>query len=123
MSVRFVTKTMHAYLDYPVAIGLIALPVFLDLGQSNPIAFWLSFLTGFAALALTILTDHQTGIIRILPYSVHLAVDFAVGIVFLAAPIALGFTGLDFAYYLVNAIAVLTVVSLAKPQETVAQAA
>ncbi|MHA7777811.1 hypothetical protein [Roseibium sp. M-1] len=123
MSVRFVTKTMHAYLDYPVAFGLITLPFLLGLGQSNPIAFWLSFLTGFAALALTILTDHHTGIIRVLPYSVHLAVDLAVGLVFLAAPFVLGFTGLDFAYYLANGLAVLTVVSLHKPEEAVAHAA
>jgi hypothetical protein len=33
---RFVTKTMHAYLDYPVAASLIALPFVLGLGGSNP---------------------------------------------------------------------------------------
>ncbi len=123
MSFRFVTKTMHAYLDYPVALALITLPYLLNLGQSNPIAFWLSFVTGLAALALTILTDHETGLIRILPYSLHLKVDFAVGVVFLAAAFALGFSGIDFAYYLVNALAVLTVVGLHKPEETQAQPA
>jgi hypothetical protein len=123
MSVRFVTKTMHAYLDYPVAFALITLPLALDLGQSSPVAFWLSFLTGFAALALTVLTDHRTGIIRILPYSVHLAVDLAVGLVFLAVPFILGFSGLDFAYYLANGLAVLTVVGLHKSEEVIAQAA
>lgn len=116
MSIRFVTKTIHAYLDYPVALGLIALPMVLGLGQSNPLAFWLSVVTGVAALVLTILTDHETGLIRVLPYSFHLLVDFAVGIVFLAAPFVLGFKGLDFAYYVVNALAVLTVVSLHKPE-------
>jgi len=123
MPVRFVTKTMHAYLDYPVAFGLITLPFLLGLGQSSPIAFWLSFLTGFAALALTVLTDHRTGIIRILPYSVHLAVDLAVGLVFLAAPFIFGFSGLDYAYYLINGLAVLTVVGLHKPEEEIAQTA
>lgn len=123
MSIRFVTKTIHAYLDYPVALGLIALPMVLGLGQSNPLAFWLSVVTGVAALVLTILTDHETGLIRVLPYSFHLLVDFAVGIVFLAAPFVLGFKGLDFAYYVVNALAVLTVVSLHKPEVAEPQAA
>ncbi len=123
MSIRFVTKTMHAYLDYPVALALISLPLLLNLGQSNPAAFWLSFVTGFAALALTILTDHETGIIRILPYSFHLLVDFAVGLTFLIAAFALDLSGIDFAYYLVNALAVLTVVGLHKPEETQAQPA
>ena len=123
MNIRFITKTIHAYLDYPVALGLIALPMLLNLGQSNPLAFWLSVTTGIAALILTVLTDHETGLIRVVPYSFHLIVDFAVGVVFLAAPFVLGFSGIDFAYYIVNALAVLTVVSLHKPEMTEAQAA
>ncbi|WP_029064463.1 hypothetical protein [Labrenzia sp. DG1229] len=123
MNIRFVTKTIHAYLDYPVALGLIALPVVLNLGQSNPLAFWLSVVTGVAALILTMLTDHETGLIRVVPYSFHLIVDFAVGVVFLAAPFALGFKGIDFAYYVVNALAVLTVVSLHKPEAAEPQVA
>ncbi|MES0810880.1 hypothetical protein ABLO27_15455 [Roseibium sp. SCPC15] len=123
MNIRFVTKTIHAYLDYPVALGLIALPMLLNLGQSNSLAFWLSVTTGIAALILTVLTDHETGLIRVVPYSFHLIVDFAVGVVFLAAPFVLGFSGIDFAYYIVNALAVLTVVSLHKPEMAEAQAA
>ena len=65
--------------------------------------------TGIAALALTILTDHETGLIRVLPYSLHLAVDRAVGVVFLLAPLVLQFSGLDAAYYWANAAAVLAV--------------
>jgi hypothetical protein len=34
MDPRFVTKTMHAYLDYPVAASLVALPFMLGLGTS-----------------------------------------------------------------------------------------
>ena len=29
---RFVTKQIHAYLDYPVAVALMALPFLLELG-------------------------------------------------------------------------------------------
>jgi len=35
MDPRFVTKTMHAYLDYPVAFSLMALPFLLD--SAHPI--------------------------------------------------------------------------------------
>lgn len=122
MDLRFVTKTIHAYLDYPVAIALMALPVLLGLGSSSPLAFWLSVVTGAAAFVLTLLTDHETGVMRVLPYSFHLAVDFLVGIVFVAAPFILGFVGLDAWYYWVNAAAVLTVVSLHKPEDDTAGA-
>lgn len=116
MDPRFVTKTIHAYLDYPVALTLMAAPFLLGLGSSQPLALWLSVGTGIAALVLTLLTDHKLGVFRVLPYSIHLAVDALVGVVFLVAPIALGFTGLDAWYYFANGAAVLVVVSLHKPE-------
>ena len=99
MQLRFVTRTVHAYLDYPVALALIGLPFVLGLGEANPIAKWLSVVTGVAAFVLTLLTQHETGVIRVLPYPFHVAVDRLVGLVFIAAPFALGFGGLDAYYY------------------------
>lgn len=119
---RFVTRTMHAYLDYPVALSLMALPFILGLGMSNPLATWLAVGTGVAALILTVFTDHELGVIRVLPYWFHLAVDFLVGVVFIAAPIVLGFEGLDALYYWANGTAVLVVCSLHKPDSNLQQA-
>ena len=109
---RFITNKIHSYLDYPVALGLLIIPSILGLGASNPLAFWLSVVTGVAALGLTILTDHQTGVIKVLPYKLHLIVDFLVGLAFVAAPFVLGFTGLDAAYYWAIGGTVLVVVGL-----------
>jgi hypothetical protein len=109
MNYRFVTKTVHAFLDYPVALSLTATPFILGLGKANPAALWLSVVTGVAAFALTLLTDHKTGVVRVLPYWLHVAVDRMVGFVFAVAPFALGFTGLDAWYYWANAAAVLLV--------------
>ena len=115
MNIRFVTKTMHAYLDYPVAAGLMGAPFLLGLGDSHPLALWLAVATGMAAFVLTVFTDHQLGLFRLLPYSVHLAVDLLVAVVFLLAPFALGFSGLDAVFYWANGAAVLAVVGLHKP--------
>lgn len=113
---KFVTKQIHAYLDYPVAIALIGLPFLLGLGSSNPLAFQLSVITGVAALILTILTDHQLGVIQVIPYKTHLLVDFLVGVVFALAPFLFSFEGLDAYYYWLNGAAVLFVVSMHKPE-------
>ena len=112
MSIRFVTKTVHAYLDYPVAASLILLPFVLGLGQANPLALWASVVTGVTALVLTLITDHKTGVLALVPYIVHLWIDRLVGVVFLALPALLGFTGLDAVYYWVNGAAVLIVTVL-----------
>ena len=115
MPIKFVTKTFHAYLDYPVALALIALPFLLGLGAGNPMALWLSVGTGIAAFLLTLLTDHHLGLIRVVPYPVHMAVDLLVGLSFLAAPLVFGFTGLDAAYYWLNGLAVCLVIAAHKP--------
>ncbi len=122
MDPRFVTRNIHAYLDYPVAISLMTLPFALQLGSSHPMALWLAVITGVAAFILTVFTDHKLGVFRVIPYSGHLAVDFIVGVVFVIAPFALGFTGIDAWYYWLNAAAVFTVVSLSEPRELVSAA-
>lgn len=113
---RFVTKTIHAWLDYPVALALVALPFLLGLGASNPAALTISPVIGVAAFALTVFTDHHLGVIRVLPYRLHLAVDLAVGVLFLILPFALGFSGLDAAFYWLNGAAVVAVIGLSKPE-------
>jgi len=113
---KFITKQIHAYLDYPVAIALMTLPFLLNLGGSHPLAFTLSVATGVAALILTLLTDHQFGVFKVLPYKIHLIVDFLVGVTFVTVPFILGFKGLDLAFYLVNGITVLLVVGLHKEE-------
>ncbi|MDU8944047.1 hypothetical protein [Ovoidimarina sediminis] len=119
---RFVTKTIHAWLDYPVALALLVLPFLLGLGSSHPLALAISPVVGVAAVVLTVFTDHQMGLFRVLPYRLHLAVDLAVGLLFLILPVALGFTGLDAAFYLVNGAAVVAVIGLSKPDGEIASA-
>lgn len=111
---KFITKRIHAFLDYPVAMALIALPFLLGLGGSNPLALQLSIVTGIAAFILTLLTDHHLGVLKVIPYKFHLIVDFMVAIVFILAPFIFSFEGIDAYYYWINGIAVLTVVSLHK---------
>lgn len=118
MDLRFVTKRIHAYLDYPVAVSLMAAPLVFGLGSSHPAAKWLAIGSGIAAFVLTLFTDHHLGLVRVLPYQLHLAVDFLVGVTFLLAPGILGFTGLDAWYYWANAGAVLVVVALHKSEAT-----
>lgn len=118
MNIRFVTRKVHAFLDYPVAIALIALPFVLGVGAENLLAKWLSVAIGAAAFMLTVLTDHETGIVRVLPYWFHVAVDRVVGLTFITTPFILGFAGIDAWYYWANGAAVLIVtVLLAAPRQ------
>ena len=121
MDIRFITKKIHAFLDYPVALSLITIPFLLQLGGSYPLALWLSVGAGIAAFILTLLTDHQLGAFRVLPYKFHLLVDLVVGIVFVIAPTLFGFTGIDALFYWANGAAVLVVMNLHKPEPEFSQ--
>lgn len=114
---RFITRTIHVYLDYPVAISLMVLPFLLGLGAGNPLAKWLTVGTGATAFILTLLTNHELGVVKVVPYWLHVAVDRVVGVVFIAAHFALGFTGLDAAYYWANGATVLLVTLLLNAPE------
>ena len=118
MNVRFVTRRVHAWIDYPVAISLMSMPFVLGLGAQNPIALWLSVVTGVAAFVLTLLTDHESGVFRVLPYWFHVAVDRIVGVTFVAAPLLFGFSGMDAGYYFANAAAVLLVTFVLNASES-----
>src|SRR5262249_10409552 len=105
---------------YPFAIVLIAAPFVLKLAQSEPVAMWLWVGVGVAALLLPALTDHPTGLVRSIPYWLHLWVDRAVGSVFVIAPFAFKFAGLDAWYYWVLAAGVLLSTSVFNaPEEPV----
>ena len=107
MSIRFVTRQIHALIDYPVALSLIGAPFLLGIGADNPVAKWLLVGTGAVALVQTILTKFETGLIRVWPYSFHLMVDRIVGVTFLVAPFVLGFNRIDSIYYWANAAALI----------------
>ena len=118
MSIRFVTRTIHAWLDYPVAASLVATPFIIGVGQTNTLALWTSVATGIVAFALTALTDHETGLIRVLPFALHLTIDRLVGVVFAIVPFVFGFSGVDAWYYWANAAAVLLVTTVLNAPET-----
>ncbi len=80
----------------------------------------ISVVTGVAAFVLTLLTDHETGVLHVVPYWLHVAVDRLVGLTFAVAPFVLVFTGIDAIYYWVNAAAVITVTFLLNAPEQAA---
>lgn len=71
------------------------MPFVLGLGASAPLAKWLAIGTWLAVILTSPLTDDKYGVVRILPYKGHLAIDTAVATAFALAPTLFDFTGLD----------------------------
>ena len=114
MKFRFISPTLHGFADYSAGISLILMPGILKLGESSPLAYWLSVITGVAVLLASSLTNYKLGLLRKIPFQGHLAIDLLVALAFISTPFFFGFSGIDSYYYTFNAVVVFTVVALSE---------
>ena len=112
MKLRFISPALHGIVDYSAAAALIASPFILGLGNSSPLAFWISVITGIAVVLVSLNTIYRYGVFKTIPFEGHLAIDLTVATTFMILPLTLGFSGLDAYYYWGNAAAVYLAVSL-----------
>jgi hypothetical protein len=115
MNIRFLTPTWHGLVDYLAALELLVMPFVLNLGASAPLAKWLAIATGLAVIVVSLFTDYKLGLVRIIPFRIHLGIDTAVATAFVVVPFLFGFSGLDAWFYWLNAAAVFVVVAVSMP--------
>lgn len=119
MNIRFLTPTIHSFLDYIAAFVLLVAPVVLKLGEISAFAHWLSVIVGGLLILYSLFTDYESSIVKMIPFKVHLAFDFSAGIVFIIWPFLFGFTGIATLYYLVMGIGLILVVAVTDPESHV----
>lgn len=112
MKLRFLSPTNHGIVDYLAAVTLIVAPFILQLGDSNPMASWISVVTGIVVIIVSLATRYRYGAFKIIPFGGHLALDLLVATIFMLVPFLFGFEGLDAAYYYINAVVVYLVVAV-----------
>ena len=112
MKLRFLSPANHGIVDYLAAIALIIAPFILKLGASNPMAIWISVVTGIAVIVVSLITRYRYGALKIIPFGGHLTLDLLVATVFMLVPFLFELDGLDEAYYYINAVVVYLVVAV-----------
>lgn len=81
---QFIPRFFHGFLDYVVGIFVAALPWIFGLPPG--LASQIPVVMGLGAVAYSLLTKYELGVIKIIPFRVHLVLDFASGVFFIAAP-------------------------------------
>ncbi|MFS4473450.1 hypothetical protein [Chryseobacterium sp. T20] len=112
MKLRFLSPTNHGIVDYLAAVTLIVAPFILQLGNNNPMASWISVITGIVVIFVSLATRYRYGVFKIIPFGGHLVLDLLVATIFMLVPFLFGFEGLDAAYYYINAVVVYLVVAV-----------
>src|SRR4051812_39143624 len=81
---RFIPRTFHGFLDYIVGLFLLMLPwVF---GLPRGLASTIPMVMGGAALAYSLLTNYELGVVRLIPFKAPLVLDVLSGFFFIASP-------------------------------------
>jgi len=87
---KFIDNKIHGFLDYITVIAFAAIPTVLGL---EGIPAYLSYTLAGVHFLMTILTNFELGIVKIIPLKVHAWVETAVGPVLIVIPWVLGFSG------------------------------
>ncbi len=117
MSLRMIPTSVHGAIDYLTGGALLAAPKVLGL-TDEPRAALVLRSAGGGALAYSLITDYELGLLRLLPMPAHLALDAASGVLVAASPWLFGFAGKGPRYWLPHVLVGATEVLAATTTRT-----
>jgi hypothetical protein len=87
---RFIPTRVHGAVDYLTGLVLIMAPFVLGFADNGP-AQWVPMVLGAAILVMSLMTDYELSLAKVIPMPVHLGVDAAGGLLLAASPWLFGF--------------------------------
>jgi hypothetical protein len=99
-----VSLFIHGVVEYAAAVLFIAAPFLF--GFESDAATAASIVLGVAILVVTASTDAPTGLTRVIPVTIHAALDVVTAVFLIAAPFLFGFTdeGAATAFFIVMGV-------------------
>lgn len=88
---RIIPTRIHGMADYATGLLLILSPYIFGFANVGGAAFYLPVALGIGIIGLSLLTDYELSIARLIPMPVHLAGDVAGGALLAASPWLFGF--------------------------------
>jgi len=75
---KFISPKVHGFIDYLAVILLFASPSVFGF---NGLVAWFTYALGVVHLLLTLLTDYNAGLLKVIPLPLHGFIEFLVGVV------------------------------------------
>ncbi|MBF9255357.1 SPW repeat protein [Pontibacter sp. 172403-2] len=82
---RFIPTRFHGILDYIVGIIFVIAPWVFDFADSSA-ATWTMVIAGIIVLVQAVCTNYEPGIIKKIPMTSHLMMDFGLGVILALTP-------------------------------------
>jgi hypothetical protein len=89
---RVMPRRVHGIIDYLMGIALILAPNLFGFEDVGGAAVTIPRVLGVGMIVMALITDYEMGIVKILPFSAHLAIDFLAAILLIASPFLFGFS-------------------------------
>ncbi len=87
---RFIPTRIHGMADYASGLLLLAAPYVFGFADGTA-AQYVPMILGAGILAMSLLTDYELSLSRVIPMPMHLVVDAAGGLLLAASPWLFGF--------------------------------
>ncbi len=90
MGLRLIPTGVHGMIDYAASGALYATPALLELNDVPASSRMLRLASG-AAVASSLLTDYELGVVKLVPMWAHLTLDVMSGVLLASSPWLFGF--------------------------------
>ena len=100
---KLLSTRVHGIIDYLMGVLLILLP-FIGGFATGGAKQWVPIILGMAIIGQSLLTRYELSLVPVIPMSMHLMADIAVGILLAASPWLFGFAGTVYAPHLILGI-------------------
>jgi hypothetical protein len=87
---RFISTKTHGTMDYISGLLIIISPWLFGFNDGSA-AQWTVVIIGVILMLTSIITNYETGIMKVMPMRVHLIMDIIAGVVLIVAPWLFGF--------------------------------
>jgi hypothetical protein len=101
---RFIPTRLHGVIDYPTGLLIAASPWLFNFAYGG-VAQWLPVFLGLGIMLMSLVTDYETSLTRVVPMPLHLAVDGLGGALLAASPWLFGFADRTYLPHLVLGLA------------------
>lgn len=88
---RVLSTRVHGTLDYVLGLGLLLFPWIFGFAAVGGAATWVPITLGVAIIIYSLGTDHEWGMLRVVPMGYHVALDLFGGIFLSLSPWIFGF--------------------------------
>ena len=87
---QVISTRTHGFLDYGVGLVLIVAPYLFGFANGGA-AQWVPMMIGIAIIGISLVTDYELSVAKLVPMPVHLAADIGTGVLLLVSPWLFGF--------------------------------